>query len=154
MYWRNLFFDFEGRIRRRDYWIGTIIVVAISAIPLPIFAYGFAIPIEDRPFYNLPLTVLLAYPSMAVLVKRFHDRGKSWLWAAPLYPLYFADFLLLRFFEESLSRLIFEIPFLIYSCWVLVECGFFRGNVGPNRFGADPIPSTSRASATAATIDP
>jgi uncharacterized membrane protein YhaH (DUF805 family) len=92
-------------------------------------AYVFNIEILDNPIYNLPFIILTTYPLVAVYVKRLHDRGKSWWWFAPFYPLYLAD----MFFHE-----IFEYPSMIYSLWLLLECGLFRGNTGPNRFGADP----------------
>lgn len=149
MYWRNLFFSFDGRIRRRDYWIAMAILFAIAAIPLPIYAYGFAIPIEDRPLYNLPLAVILAYPSMAVLTKRLHDRNKSWWWAAPYYPVFFVDLMIVRFIDESMFRLILEAPLIIYLIWIFIECGFFRGTVGPNPYGADPRPQARRTAAGA-----
>jgi uncharacterized membrane protein YhaH (DUF805 family) len=57
----------------------------------------------------------LIWISLALQVKRWHDRDKSGAWV-------FIGF----------------IP-LIGPIWALVECGFLRGTVGPNRYGNDPI---------------
>nr|WP_075091068.1 DUF805 domain-containing protein [Haloferula sp. BvORR071] len=61
---------------------------------------------------------LLAIPMfwivLALLAKRWHDRGKPAVWI-----------------------LIYLIPF-VGAVWTLIECGCLRGTVGPNEFGADP----------------
>ena len=51
----------------------------------------------------------------ALQVKRWHDRDKAW-------PYVFVIF----------------IPFVGWL-WVLIECGFLDGTLGPNRFGPDPL---------------
>ena len=50
----------------------------------------------------------------ALVVKRWHDRGKSWAWA------------LLGF-----------IP-IVGWMWQGIECGFLEGTLGPNQFGPSP----------------
>jgi uncharacterized membrane protein YhaH (DUF805 family) len=57
------------------------------------------------------LAVTLGWPTVALYVKRWHDRGKSGWWT-----------LLLLF------------P-VIWDLWVTFECGFFRGDQGPNKYG-------------------
>jgi len=59
--------------------------------------------------------VAIAYMSLAVFAKRWHDRNKSGWWS-----------------------LIILVPF-IGSIWALVECGCLPGTEGPNRYGADPL---------------
>jgi uncharacterized membrane protein YhaH (DUF805 family) len=61
------------------------------------------------------LFVLLAlYTSIAVAVKRCHDRDRSgWFLLVGIIPL--------------------------INLWVLVELGFMRGTVGSNRYGSDPL---------------
>lgn len=48
-------------------------------------------------------------------IKRWHDLDKSGWWV-----------------------LINFIP-IVGGLWCLVECGFLKGTVGPNRFGPDPL---------------
>jgi len=58
--------------------------------------------------------LLALYPSIAVSVKRCHDRNRSgWFLLIGLIPL--------------------------VNLWVLVELGFLRGTPGENRFGSDPL---------------
>lgn len=69
--WVNLFFSFNGRIRRTHYWIGWAIV----------FVVGFVIGMI--PFLGV-LGILLLWPNLAIGVKRLHDMGKTgWLIAIP-----------------------------------------------------------------------
>ena len=99
-------FGFKGRLKRLSWWIATIlatlglgVVGAIGEMPS---AWGF---------FLLLLVPPLIWISIAVQVKRWHDRNKSAWW------------LLINF-----------VP-IIGWLWVLIECGFFRGTEGPNRFG-------------------
>jgi uncharacterized membrane protein YhaH (DUF805 family) len=130
MNWRVLFFDFDGRASRRQFWIGTLLLVVVAAIPIPILRYGFDVPSSQWPLYNLPWALLLGYPAMAVLIKRMHDRDRSGWWAAPSYPLHIAGVLKPDWLEY---------PQLAFSLWILWECGCRRGTAGPNRFGDDPM---------------
>ncbi len=72
--WQYLLFSFEGRINRARFWIG----IAAMWVILSIFAMLAAV--TDSPFlwtiFAL-LTLLVIWPSLAVSIKRWHDRGKS-----------------------------------------------------------------------------
>ena len=59
--------------------------------------------------------VAATWISIAVAVKRYHDRNKSGWWV-----------------------LIVLVP-VIGGLWYLIECGFLRGTVGPNNYGPDPL---------------
>ena len=59
--------------------------------------------------------VVATWISIAVAVKRYHDRNKSGWWV-----------------------LIVFVP-IIGGLWYLIECGFLRGTPGPNNYGPDPL---------------
>jgi uncharacterized membrane protein YhaH (DUF805 family) len=59
-----------------------------------------------------PLLIALTWVSIAAVIKRYHDRGKCSAW-----------------------WLVSFIPF-VGTFWILVECGFMRGDAGPNEYGA------------------
>ena len=59
--------------------------------------------------------VAATWISIAVAVKRYHDRNKSGWWV-----------------------LIVLVP-VIGGLWYLIECGFLRGTAGPNDYGPDPL---------------
>jgi uncharacterized membrane protein YhaH (DUF805 family) len=63
----------------------------------------------------LVLAVVVTWVSIAVGIKRFHDRNKSGWWV-----------------------LIAFVP-VIGGLWYLIECCFLRGTAGPNTYGPDPL---------------
>ena len=94
----------------------------IGSIPLAIicFAAGYFIPEEH---YLLFMAIVLPVVFIGVIlnIKRSHDRDKTgWF------------------------TLLFFIP--IISFWPTIELGFFRGTEGLNKFGSDPVPSSSAGS--------
>jgi uncharacterized membrane protein YhaH (DUF805 family) len=79
---RDNYANFNGRARRKEYWmfylfymifmIGAIIIDAIIGFPI---------------FYFI-VSLGLLVPTIAVIVRRMHDTGKSgWFWLIPVYGL-------------------------------------------------------------------
>lgn len=117
--------DFSGRSRRKEYWMFALLQVIVSIILTAlIFSGGMAFdpatgaPAFGSTFYigvGLMLIYVLAtfIPSLAVMVRRFHDQDKSgW-------------FVLLSFIPY-----VGGIVVLVFMC--------LEGTRGPNRFGPDP----------------
>ena len=107
--------DFNGRSRRKEYWM-FILGVVIVAIVLGIIEGAMGMSGMVGGVYG-PLTTLLLLgvliPGIAVQVRRFHDQDKSgWFVLLGLIPL--------------LGGLIV----LVFMC--------LEGTKGPNRFGDDP----------------
>jgi uncharacterized membrane protein YhaH (DUF805 family) len=125
MDWQWLFASFEGRINRGKFWAGSIVLWVLAILATAVVAAIFGMQYEpDRPFAVmapaawlvwLAAAAALAYASLAVLAKRWHDRDKSGWWS-----------------------LILLVPFIGVP-WTLIECGFLPGTPGPNRYGADPL---------------
>jgi uncharacterized membrane protein YhaH (DUF805 family) len=68
------YFDFDGRSRRKEFWV--------FAVTNAIVSFGL-IAIGNRIHTQLPYDVYLAaacVPSMAVWVRRLHDTGHSSYW--------------------------------------------------------------------------
>lgn len=107
--------EFEGRSRRMEYWM-YFLGVLIAAVVLSIVEGILGMSGMVLGVYG-PLTTLLLLatfiPSLAVMVRRFHDQDRSGWFA-----------------------LLVLIPFvggLIVLVFMLLE-----GTHGPNRFGPDP----------------
>jgi len=110
--WQHLLFQFDGRINRAKYWLGWVGIAVVAGIAGAIAAIA-----DSSLVWTLfgILVLALIWPSVAIEIKRWHDRDKSgWWW-------------LIRF-----------IP-IIGGWWVLIECGFLEGTKGPNQFGRDPL---------------
>lgn len=83
MTWYPLFFSFTGRITRSQFWAGLLgLLVVELLIYWPLLQF-YAGDINARPaalwFRNLSLLIdtILAWPTLAVLVKRQRDRDQA-----------------------------------------------------------------------------
>jgi uncharacterized membrane protein YhaH (DUF805 family) len=107
------YFNFEGRARRKEYWMFLLISVLISAglgIVDGITGLKSSMGIGALGgLYSLAVIV----PSISVAARRLHDIGKSGWW--------------------QLIGLIPIIGWIVLIVWAATE-----GQPGPNRFGPDP----------------
>jgi len=145
MNFAQLLFGFNGRIRRTTYWLGAIgsgfVLTVVFWILLLMVGGGAALAMHGNADASgaagaglgvVGLLLMLAYfaaiiwISLALQIKRWHDRDKSGVWV-----------------------LINLIPF-VGGIWSLVECGFMDGTAGPNRFGPSPKGIQGPAPAAAA----
>ena len=109
-------FSFHGRMRRRDYWLKGFLVLLPISILNNILAYG--VDSEIAHTVSVIIGIASIWPSLALVVKRLHDRNRSgWFVATLLIP--FAN--------------------IVFMIWILIEVWFLRGTIGPNRFGDDPV---------------
>lgn len=109
-------FSPSGRISRSQYWLKWVlpVIVIVMVLILSIVAasddpliIATVMPIID---------LILLWPSIAILIKRSHDRDRSgWF------------------------ILLFLVPLL--NLWPAIELLFLRGTIGANRYGADPVPA-------------
>ena len=128
-------FSFDGRVSRLQYWLVQIGVIV--AFKVALFLVGgldaglgslgqLRIPVMSVVAIGLFVVLLCAVFSFlmvwvcfASVVKRWHDREKSWVWV--LLPL----------------------VLVVGWLWQLVECGFLPGTKGANDYG--PQPGAARA---------
>jgi len=122
----DFFFDWNGRISRKEFWFG-LISLSIISIPFTLALFfsllgGFGSVYNQNSsqifIYFLPSLIfifILSFAKIVLCIKRYHDRDKSghWLWIS-------------------------LIPF-VGAIWIAVETGFFRGAKGENKFGKDPV---------------
>jgi len=111
----QLLFSFSGRMNRQPYWLigiaigfasGTTSAVAALVLPDSLAMLGY-----------IGLVIASVWISIALGVKRAHDRGRS-----------------------GLFLLLFLVPLL--NLWPTVELLFIPGTPGENRFGPDPLART------------
>jgi uncharacterized membrane protein YhaH (DUF805 family) len=125
-YFLWLLFSFERRLDRRTYryvripanlgFFGAMYGLRgalLSSTQQPGREMGIALMV-------LVLLCLMTWTTLAMQVKRWHDRDKSWLWVLVGY-----------------------IP-IVGPIWVLVECCWLEGTPGYNRFD-DPARSVASA---------
>ena len=116
-------FGFDGRLSRQPYWLAPLAVLLVDSIAFGIIGGfelfdGDTLAVERKGPSRL-WALLVVPPSLwiglVLSVKRWHDRNKSGRWV-----------------------LINLVP-VVGWLWHLIECGFLRGTIGPNRFGQDPL---------------
>ena len=132
------FFSFNGRLRRRDYWLCNLALgVAIAVIVAPLII-ALKIQPEDPRFQAATLVFL--WPSIAILVKRIHDRDKTgWMaanyWVPSLVSMGLA---FLSDPEFAMWKVFVDIGTGMVGLWYLVEFGFMDGTQGRNAYGPSP----------------
>jgi uncharacterized membrane protein YhaH (DUF805 family) len=115
---KDILFSFQGRISRKQFWLGTLFMIVQSLVLFGLLLMTFDVETNAPSAAGL-IVILIAFvlntwESCALYIKRFHDRNKSGWW-----------------------MLIGLVPF-IGGLWLLVECGFLSGNDGDNNFGKSP----------------
>jgi uncharacterized membrane protein YhaH (DUF805 family) len=149
MDWQSLLFSFRGRINRAKYWLAVLVFVVADAV-LGLLGWvldnGVAVQILS---FVVNLAVLIA--SIAVCIKRLHDRDRSGWWLLLFYVGPVAVALIGGFFfwaaadtvgmSAEWSYLGLRLCLLggiALAIWGFVEIGCRRGTAGYNRFGPDP----------------
>ncbi len=112
---RDNYANFSGRARRQEYWMFALFNIIFAF--LLAFIGGLLGGMFDAPEFGMALYVIyllaIILPSIAVVVRRLHDIGKSGAW-------FFISF----------------VPF-IGGIWLLIlMCT--EGEKGENQYGADP----------------
>ncbi len=139
----------NGRISRKANWLAVILplvlVTAATGIADSLFFSKSELIFLGQVYSPISavVTALVAWPSIATSIRRFHDLNMTGWWAALMIPLYWLpDFT--AYFNKSLVEQAVIIGWAICA-FVCVLLGlaqlFVRGTIGPNRFGHDPIES-------------
>lgn len=143
----RLYLTTDGRIGRQEFWIGSIglIVIGIVAALIVAAIFGWQ-PSTAGLVANFIISLILAYPSYALMAKRFQDREKPATYAAIVIGINIVISFLGLFgigagdpTQPSALGIIFGLVMLAIAIWVIVELGFLRGTVGANAYGPDPV---------------
>jgi uncharacterized membrane protein YhaH (DUF805 family) len=102
----------------------------------------------------IAFTVVSWISAFAVGVKRLHDRDKSGWWILLFYLAPSVLGSIANTSEQPLVGFVLGVGSFVISIWALVELGFLRGTVGPNRYGPDPLQPIATASVAPASPGP
>lgn len=125
MDWSELFFSAAGRAPRAP-------SIAAAALLLAIAALYEAIVGATLHW----LTGWFVYPALffcgcCVLSKRLHDRGRSGWWSALILAAVVAVW--------GGPDTFFDFLFALVLAWAAIELGAMPGELGANRYGANPL---------------
>jgi uncharacterized membrane protein YhaH (DUF805 family) len=139
----ELLFSLDGRINRAKFWLGTLILAVVSLTAT--FAIVALVGVSDAAVaFSAAVAFALAYPSYAVMAKRFQDRNKpgtlALLGLAPAYGvnLLYTFGILDPVEPSSLAHALDALVAVIFL-WFIVELGLLKGTDGPNAYGPDPL---------------
>jgi len=112
--WSEILFSFTGRIPRRVFWGASIGIVFVFFVVLIAVMLILGQDSDITSVVNFLLYIPMLWVSLAVQVKRWHDRDKSGAWV-----------------------LIQIIP-IVGGIWAFIETFCLRGTTGGNQYGPDP----------------
>lgn len=153
MDFKYLFTSFEGRIGRKDFWLGLLVIIIASFVLIGVLGIlTWVLPVS---FVSLVGSLIMLYPALALSLKRLHDRNKA---AKPWAYIMFGPGILTNIMQamgvgftttEIQGELVtypsnglataLSVITAIVGLWVLVELGFLKGTTGDNQFGSDPV---------------
>jgi uncharacterized membrane protein YhaH (DUF805 family) len=135
----QLLFGFQGRVNRANYWLATGILIAASIL-MWILA-GAVLWIVGSWIAGVLVGLVIFIPSVvasiAVGIKRLHDRDKSGWWLLLFYLL--PNVLQGVGMQLGSLGLVLVLVAVAILVWAFVELGCLRGTVGPNQYGPDPL---------------
>lgn len=107
----QMYFSLRGRIPRSDYWFAGVFLLLVVGLVVTALLRIAGLPGEKA---EGVVNVALAWPAIAVSVKRWHDRDRSGWWV-----------------------LVNMLP-VVGWLWGLIDNGCLPGSRGPNRYGEPP----------------
>lgn len=120
----GLLFSFKGRIGRQQYWLGTIGISAIFGILFALAGAMMGPQQEGQPLTTaaivglvamVPMVIVFFWVTLALSIKRGHDRGRSAWW-----------------------QLLGLVP--LANIWLGIDQAFLRGIDATNQWGAPSVP--------------
>jgi len=153
----RFYFSPFGRVSRKGLWVGFILpyfiigilmmVILVSLFPSghgsdPTVVAGF---IAERLILLSPILLLIWWASIAIAIKRLHDRNITGFWLLPMFVFGLVGNGTVWFYPELFSGAI-QLTFIglglvafLINFWLAINMYFLRGTRGPNRFGPDPL---------------
>ncbi|MBK7636588.1 MAG: DUF805 domain-containing protein [Saprospiraceae bacterium] len=114
---KNKYAEFNGRARRKEFWMYVLVTTLITISCYVVIAIGAAFSNDLIIYFGYFLLILISFglfiPNLAVYIRRLHDTNRSgWFLLIGVIPF---------------------IGFLILLVFLLTE-----GTYGPNKYGPDP----------------
>jgi uncharacterized membrane protein YhaH (DUF805 family) len=148
--WPEILFSFSGRISRKQFLLGALVVIAIVAaflIPILVLTDQLFSAVDEQTQavakalrellekrIGAVMGIIMFWPSWALILKRLHDIGHGWMAFLPVAALDVAATVLDLFDMDELSTQVM----LVYL-GVIVMLAAIKGVQGSNKYGPDPL---------------
>lgn len=142
----SLFVGTEGRITRKQFWLG-ILAIFLIGTPLQLGAAFVGGPTA----FGI-VNLMFLWIGFALSAKRAQDRNRHYF----IVAAYFAIAALVSSFATASTSMamgmsdgqqailaVLSLGFLGYVIYLFVELGCLRGTMGPNKYGPDPLEPAS-----------
>lgn len=150
---KNLLTTTDGRISRRQWWTGTVVLIVaglvLSILLMTLAGNNFGM----MAWGNLIISLLLIYPAYCIGMKRRQDRDnngtdlKILLGASVVVSLLQAFGIGLEMTDVG-NGVMMPMPSMwftilggvlaVFSIYMVIQLGFLRGTAGANSYGPDP----------------
>ncbi|MCQ2403667.1 MAG: DUF805 domain-containing protein, partial [Lentisphaeria bacterium] len=127
-------FHYSGRARRAEFWTYFWLTVIFCLLYFSLKYWLF--PSAPTVFSYIPAIVFF-FPGLAVLIRRLHDTNRSGWLGGWFYVFYFLFPLLAAY------GVVFSLVANVYGLYLLALV-LTAGDIGPNRYGEDPIGNPDR----------
>lgn len=152
MDFQELFLSTSGRISRKTWWIGTVILIVASIVLYLILGFvGLGMTSSWGPVIAF---VILVYPALSIGIKRRQDRDNNGMDYKIMMGIS-GVMTVLQALGIGYSRVdlgngmvamapdmwmgAIQLVFGIFAIYVLIQLGFLKGTPGPNSYGPDPL---------------
>ncbi len=149
------FYSFKGRIGRRGFWAGVLVILVLGSMatvgtkPHLLSQDPFSALIDNWNSMgprDIIIYLAMLFPLMALVVQRLHDRNKSGLVAILFWgpALMQAATTLIPSLSGYMDTIMWGYNWLAgwlgaVGTWFFVELGFYGPRGGnPNKYGIDP----------------
>ncbi len=144
----------EGRISRKQWWLGILVLIVISIVAiivLGLVSFGNATVLA---WLAVLVNLAMIWPSYCIGIKRRHDRDndgmdlKILIGGSVVINLLQATGIGVTM-QDMGGGMILPMPaiwmsainlvFAVFAIYMLVQLGFLKGTAGANRYGLDPL---------------
>lgn len=147
----------KGRLRRSHYWVTSFALGIVKAVLTVILAAALGqIETKDGGFASGAVELLFLWPTLALLVKRGHDRNRPALFSiGALAAGLVAAIVIAATQYRDAPALSVVCLVVILGCFgfLAIDYGFIDGTQGPNRYGPSPKGIGAESQDVAAAFD-
>ena len=144
MDFQELYLSSNGRISRKTWWIGTVLLIVASLVLY--FVLGFVGLGANSTWGPIIVYLVLIFPALNIGLKRRQDRDNDGM----DYKIFMgasAVVTLLQAFNVGNARTMspdlwmtgLSLLLGVFAIYILVQVGFLKGTTGPNSYGPDPL---------------
>ncbi len=135
-------FSFDGRMRRSEYWLASIGLGIVKGV----LAAGIAVSTgqlgtTDGGWASIIIEMVFLWPSLALMVKRGHDRNRPALFSFGILFVVVVATVGMgvgQAFGANLAMLACLAVIIGAIGYLFIDYGFIDGTQGPNRYGPSP----------------